>query len=195
MDGLLELARRGRIGRLVVPPVLPGEDDGWRRELDALGVSVHEGVEGMVVEFTDGVTVEVLNPPSPPLVGTASDVDNNGLVLRVRLGEAALLFTGDLFEGGERLMLERGADVGAAVLKLGHHGSETSTGAAFLAAVSPSIAVVSAGAENTLGHPSALVIERVGGYAGEGRIFETARQGTIEVTTDGSTWWVATERD
>ena len=195
MDGLLELARRGRIGRLVVPPVLPGEDDGWRRELDALGVSVHEGVEGMVVEFTDGVTVEVLNPPSPPLVGTASDVDNNGLVLRVRLGDAALLFTGDLFEGGERLMLERGADVGAAVLKLGHHGSETSTGAAFLEAVAPSIAVVSAGAENTLGHPSALVIERVGGYAGEGRIFETARQGTIEVTTDGSTWWVATERD
>ena len=195
MGGLLELARRGRIGRLVVPPVVAGEDDAWRRELDALGLSVQEGGEGMTVTFTDGVTVEVLNPPSPPLAGTASDLDNNGLVLRVRMGDAAVLFTGDLYEDGERLMVDRGAELSAGVLKIGHHGSDRASGAAFLRAVAPSIAVVSAGAENPLGQVSPRVLDRLGAPVAAGRIFETARHGTIEVTTDGSMWWVATERD
>ncbi len=174
---------------------MEGEPAAWRRELDALGLSVHEGGEGMAVRFADGVTVEVLNPPSPPLTGTASDIDNNGLVLRVRLGDAAVLFTGDLFADGERLMMDRGADVGASLMKLGHHGSETSSGASFLQAVSPSIAVVSAGEGNRFGQPSELVLERVRAYVAGGRVFSTPQQGTIEVTTDGSTWWVATERD
>ena len=195
MDGLLELARRGRIRRLIVPPILAGEDAAWRRELDALDLSVHEAGEGMTVTFTDGVSVEVLNPPSPPLVGTASDLDNNGLVLRVRIGEAAVLFTGDLYADGERLMMDRGAELTAGVLKLGHHGSDRASGAAFLQAVAPSIAVVSAGAENPLGHPSPRVVERLGAPVAEGRTFETSRHGTVEVITDGSTWWVATERD
>ena len=194
MGGLLELARRGRIERLVVPPVVAGEDDAWRRELDTLDVSVHEGGEGMTVTFTDGVTVEVLNPPSPPLVGTASDLDNNGLVLRVRIGDAALLFTGDLYADGERLMVARGAELTAGVLKLGHHGSDRASAAAFLRAVAASIAVVSAGVENPLGQVSPRVLERLGA-AVAGRVFETSRHGTIEVTTDGSRWWVATERD
>ena len=149
----------------------------------------------MAVTFADGVTVEVLNPPFPALTGTASDLDNNGLVLRVRLGNAAVLFTGDLFADGERLLMDRGAELSAGVVKLGHHGSETSSGASFLQAVSPSIAVVSAGEGNRLGHPSELVLGRVGEHVGHERLFETSRQGTIEVTTDGSTWWVATERD
>ena len=195
MDGLLELARRGRIERLIVPPVAAGQDAAWRRELDALDVSVHEGGEGMTVAFSDGVTVDVLNPPSPPLVGTASDLDNNGLVLRVRIGDAAVLFTGDLYADGERLMLDRGAELAAAVLKLGHHGSDRASGAAFLRAVEPSIAVVSAGEENPLGRASPRVIERLGVPVAAGGTFETSRQGTIELTTDGSRWWVATERD
>ena len=174
---------------------MAGEGDAWRRELDTLDLSVHEAREGMTVTFADGITVDVLNPPSPPLVGTASDLDNNGLVLRVRLGEAAVLFSGDLYEDGERLMVDRGAELTAGVLKLGHHGSDRASGAAFLRAVAPSIAVVSAGVENPLGHVSPRVLARLGAPVAAGRIFETSRHGTIEVTTDGSTWWVATERD
>ncbi|MCH7607339.1 MAG: DNA internalization-related competence protein ComEC/Rec2 [Chloroflexi bacterium] len=195
MGSLLELARRGRIERLIVPPVVAGEDDAWRRELDALEVSVHEGGAGMTVTFTDGVTVEVLNPPSPPLVGTASDLDNNGLVLRARIKDAAVLFTGDLYEDGERLLVDRGAELTAGVLKLGHHGSDRASGTALLRAVAPSIAVVSAGAENPLGHVSPRVLERLGAPVADGRTFLTSRHGTIELTTDGSTWWVVTERD
>ncbi|MCH8973848.1 MAG: ComEC/Rec2 family competence protein, partial [Chloroflexi bacterium] len=174
MGGLLELARRGRIERLIVPPVVAGEDDAWRRELDALDVSVHEGGAGMTVTFTDGVTVEVLNPPSPPLVGTASDLDNNGLVLRVRIKDAALLFTGDLYEDGERLLVDRGAELTAGVLKLGHHGSDRASGTALLRAVAPSIAVVSAGAENPLGHVSPRVLDRLGAPVADGRTFDVA---------------------
>ncbi len=128
-------------------------------------------------------------------MGTASDIDNNGLVLRVRTGDAALVFTGDLYEDGERLMVDRGAELSARVLKLGHHGSDRASATAFLRAVAPSIAIVSAGLENPFGQPSPRVLDRLGAPAAGARIFQTLRHGTIEVTTDGATWWVATERD
>ena len=195
MDGLLELARRGRIEVLIVPPVTAGDDGAWRRELDALGIALHEAHAGMAVTFADGLRVDVLNPPSPLLLGTASDVDNNGLVLRIALGGATLLLTGDLFADGERLVMDRGAGLRSDVLKLGHHGSDTSSGPAFLRAVSPSIAVVSAGADNRLGHPSPRVLERVAAHVPAGRIFMTPQHGTIEAVTDGSAWWVVTERN
>ena len=195
LDGLLELARRGRIERLFVPPLVEPEHAAWRSELDTLGLAVHVGGSGTRIAFEDGVVLDILNPPDPPLVGTASDVDNNGLVVRVSLGEAAVLFTGDLFADGERLLIDRGESLAADVLKVGHHGSDTSTAAAFLRAVSPSMAVVSAGADNPLGHPSPGVLERVGAYVPGDLLFQTAEDGTIELATDGSAWWVVSGRD
>ena len=195
LDGLLELARRGRIERIFVPPVVEPEHAVWRSELDTLDLTVHIGGSGARIAFEDGVVLDLLNPPDPPLVGTASDVDNNGLVIRVGLGEAVVLLTGDLFADGERLLIDRGEALAADVLKIGHHGSDTSTNSAFLRAVSPSMAVISAGADNRLGHPSSDVLERVGAYVPGDLLFQTAEDGTIELTTDGSTWWVVTGRD
>jgi competence protein ComEC len=194
LSGLMELVRRGRVRRVLVPPLVDADAPAWRDELGALGVEVVEARSGTVLRLSDGLSLEVLNPPDPPYAGTASDVDNNGLVVRVAWRDASLLLPGDLFADGEALMLARGVDPAADVLKLGHHGSDTSTSAAFLRAVGPSMAVLSYGEDNAFGHPADDVVERVRTQVGDGPTLATAVSGSIELTTDGERWWLETER-
>ena len=193
MTGLLALARRGRLAQVVAPP--PGEDDAWDDELAALGVPVVEAVRGMTLTLADGVRIEALSPLSPPMEGTTSDVNNNGVAARVVYGEASALLTGDLFVEAERALLDLGsAGLRADVLKAGHHGSRTSTSAEFLAAVDPFAAVISVGEENSFGHPSPEVVERLREAVGADRVYSTAERGRVRFSTDGERWWVSTER-
>jgi competence protein ComEC len=76
------------------------------------------------------------------------------------------------------------------VLKVAHHGSLTSTIPQFLAAVDPEAAVISVGTDNRFGHPSPGVVERLIDRVGEGNLYRTDRQGTIELITDGERLWV-----
>ena len=125
-------------------------------------------------------------------VGTYSDSNNGSLVLRVDFGETSFLFTGDMEQKAEGDLLETGADVRAAVLKVGHHGSQTSSSQAFLEAVEPSIAVISVGEGNDYGHPSADVLSRLEALGAE--LYRTDTQGEIIVRSDGQTLTVTTDK-
>ena len=198
MNGLLELARRGRLDRVIAPPPSLSSSsprDAWAAELDSLGRAPVEAVRGMTVSLTDGVLIELLNPPAPALAGTSSDVNNNGVAARVVYGEASALFMADLFAEGELALLDAGLDLSADILKLGHHGSGTSTSPELLNAVVPAAAVVSVAAESPFGHPSPEVMERVSERLGPGRLFSTAENGRVRFSTDGVRWWVSTEHD
>jgi competence protein ComEC len=83
----------------------------------------------------------------------------------------------------ERLLLADGRALHADVLKVGHHGSKTSTSPDFLDAVSPSVAVISAGFENSFGHPHASVLARLAER--HSAIFRTDQDGLITVRSDG----------
>jgi len=76
------------------------------------------------------------------------------------------------------------------VYKVAHHGSETSTTSQFLAAVDPEAAVISVGADNTFGHPSLDVVERLIDRLGEDNVYRTDEDGTIEFITDGERLWL-----
>jgi len=105
-----------------------------------------------------GCRVEVLWPPSR----RALSVNDASLVLRIDCGAgASVLLPGDLEAAGERALLATGVDLRAAVLKVPHHGSGTSTTHDFLAAVAPRIGVISAGFENRFGFPDAGVLTRL----------------------------------
>jgi competence protein ComEC len=80
------------------------------------------------------------------------------------------------------------------VLKVAHHGSDTSTTSEFLAVVDPQIAVISADADNSQRHPNDEVMERLVGIMGIEMIYLTSERGTIEFTTDGESMWVKAER-
>ena len=95
------------------------------------------------------------------------------------------MFTGDAEADSEKEMLAKGYNLKCDVLKCGHHGSSTSTSAAFLKAVNPSEAVVSCGVNNDYGHPSKQVVSRLQ-KAGV-TIYRTDQQDTIVAACDGNT--------
>lgn len=128
-----------------------------------------------------GARARLLHPP----IGWdgAGESNDGSVVLRLGFGAVRILLTGDLEEPGEAALLASGEDVAADVLKLGHHGSRTSTGAAFLDRVGPQVAVASAGRDNRYGFPHALVTERLGERSIP--LWWTGRHGELEVCSDG----------
>lgn len=119
----------------------------------------------------------------PFLENTRSDANANSIVARLVYGETAFLFTGDAEPETEALLLSRGMELRADVLKVAHHGSRHSSTARFLARVRPKAAVISCGAGNEYGHPSPAVLERLSQVGA--KVFRTDRDGEITATSDG----------
>jgi competence protein ComEC len=142
---------------------------------------VHPG-DSIIV---DEVTITFLAPDSAFAAGLP-DPNNASAVALIRIGEVRMLMMGDAErEEEDWLMANAGGWLRADVLKVGHHGSSTSSTAAFLDAVQPAIAVVSVGAGNTYRHPSPDVM---GALAERGaQIVRTDKLGTTIVETDGKT--------
>ena len=132
----------------------------------------------------DGVEVEILFAPS---VGTGNEISN---VYRIRCGEVTFLITGDLVKEIEAEILRAGVDVKSTVLKVGHHGSATSSSEEFLRAVNPKCAVICVGYGNNFDHPRAEVLERLENLPT--KIYRTDRDGLIKFKTDGKTLSVET---
>ncbi len=116
-------------------------------------------------------------------VGTPEDLNDASIVMRLDYGSTSFMFTGDAEAASEKRILDSGADVNADVLKMGHHGSSTSTCKEFFEAVSPSLALISCGTDNDYGHPHRETIEllKTSGIDYE----RTDLKGTIIVGSDG----------
>lgn len=121
------------------------------------------------------------------------EVNDTSLVLRIDYGSTSFLFTGDMERSAEADLLEAGTDLRATVLKVGHHGSETSTSYPFLREVSPAYAVISCGAGNSYGHPDEDTMSRLRD-AGV-TVYRTDLQGTVICESDGESLTFTTERD
>lgn len=112
---------------------------------------------GMSFELDEGLKCEILAPVND----SYENLNNYSIVLKLTYGKNSFLFTGDAEELSEKEILKTGADLSADVLKVGHHGSSTSTSKAFLNAVSPQYAVISCGKDNDYGHPHKETIEKL----------------------------------
>jgi competence protein ComEC len=129
-----------------------------------------------------GARVEVLAPC--PAHFPDRGANDNSFVLRIAYGSRALLLVGDAERESETgLLRSAGGSLRADVLKVGHHGSRTSSTPAFLAAVAPSEAVISAGCRNRFGHPHPSTLSALA--ARGARVWRTDRDGAVVVTTDG----------
>jgi competence protein ComEC len=134
---------------------------------------------GMERRFGAGLAVDVVHPDEPHGLSP----NDASLVLRLRYGTTAVLFTGDIGAGAERALLADAERLRSDVLKVPHHGSATSSSAAFLAAVAPRTAIISAGAGNRFGFPAPSVLARLA--AAGARTWTTARHGGLRVASDG----------
>lgn len=145
----------------------------------------------------DGVKIEILYSPE------AKEVANSNLnatgnefsnLIRVSYGKASFLFTGDLISEQEAELLRRQVPLHSTVLKVGHHGSRTSSSEKFLQAVNPRWAVISCGFENSFGHPHKEVVERLKS-ATQAEIYRTDYNGAVVFKTDGETMRVESFRN
>ena len=135
-----------------------------------------------------GAQVRILGPIDPQAEG-----NNSSIVLKVTFGDTSFLFTGDAEREEEQELLESGYDLESTVLKVGHHGSDTSTSYLFLRTVNPQYAVISVGADNTYGHPTEAVLSRL--RDANVKTCRTDLQGTITAVSDGKKVTFQTERN
>ena len=112
-----------------------------------------------------------------------NDLNNTSIVIRLAFGNNSFLFDGDAEDVSENEMLSKGLNVSADVLKVGHHGSNSSTTEAFLDKVNPKYAIISVGKGNSYGHPHKSTMDRL--KAKGIKVFRTDENGTIIATSDG----------
>ena len=129
--------------------------------------------------YLGNAEVTVLGP-----VKSYAAPNNTSIVVKVEFGDTSFLFTGDMEKDAETDMLDYGMDVSADVLKVGHHGSSTSTGYRFLYEVDPEYAVISVGKDNTYGHPHRETVAILGDAGVP--MLRTDELGTILAVSDGS---------
>ncbi len=126
------------------------------------------------IDLGGEVRLEILGP-----VKQYRDLNNSSVVARLVAGKTSVLFTGDMEQAAETDLLARW-DLQATILKVGHHGSDTSTGSEFLREVAPELAVISVGAKNSYGHPEEATLSKLSAV----EVVRTDQAGTIVLAID-----------
>ncbi len=173
------------VGMLLVPEV---KSDEMLEELGAFAKAGNTEVIEISKEedfVIGGVSFDVLNPLGK--TSSTDDKNDNSLVVILRYGEFDMLFTGDI--GSTREAIIASGLRKCEVLKVAHHGSKNSSGEQFLEVVSPELALISCGADNSYGHPAAEVLERLNEVGAE--VYVTAECGQITIVSDGEKYSVS----
>jgi len=186
--GLVDLLKRYEVSTVVstnvqhTAPAAVAFDEVVEEE----GAQHVSGVAGQRIQLGASTTVLLLSP-----YGNVTEWENNvaSIVVQIIYGDTAFMLTGDAPIGIEEYLVDRyGGALRSDVLKLGHHGSRTSSSERFITAVTPAYAVVSAGKDNRYGHPHQEVVARAG--AAGARLVSTAEEGTLTFHSDGSAVWL-----
>lgn len=164
----------------------------FKNLIDSEAISLSCVRDGDSYTWGGYVTAVAVHPPEPLISGSGSDVNNNSLVFRVTLGTVDFLFTGDIEGEAESSILGRSETVDAEVLKVAHHGSNSSSTMTFLSAVGADEAIISVGTSNPYGHPGDEALQRLG--SAEATLYRTDLHGTILVETDGASYSVQPQR-
>jgi competence protein ComEC len=164
-----------------------------QRELDDKKVLQRTVAAGDMITLPGPVIITVLSPARSVYSVDGSDetsVNEQSLVFRLSYGTFSMIFCADAGFEAEQRMLAGRYDLKSTVLKVGHHGSRYSTSEEFIERVRPSLALISAGAGNRFGLPSARTVELL--RAKRIPLYRTDRDGTIDLVTDGVGWSVST---
>ncbi len=185
VSGLLEVLKRYHVGLVIESDAQYGtpEYSEWHKLLIQKEVPVVRAEAGMKLEGRQG-TFLFLAPQKDYSEMPLNNVHDAMIVMKLSYASTSVLLTGDMERKLEYSLLRNGSDLHADVLKVGHHGSKTSTSDDFLKAVSPAYAVISAGRKNTYGHPTQEVLNRLAAFGT--RIFRTDQDGDVTFISDGS---------
>lgn len=194
MGGMYKIIKNYAIGNFYMPEA-ENTSSVFEKMLDALeecdvDTTIVWADDVDHIEWDDEVEIKVLSPWE----GNDYDLNNISIMLKVSYGNTSIMLTGDAETYAERIALDNCGEneFKATVLKIGHHGSSTSTGKAFFEAVDPEIAVIQLGADNDYGHPHREIRELLKEWGGP--VYRTDFNGTIHVTLDGNGYSVETSK-
>jgi len=185
IGGLPEVVGRYKVGMFIAPGVESENsiDDELKKRIEQKNIPKILARRGMVINFGDGAKLEILFPTQD-----VSNWETNkaSIVAKLVYRDVSFLLTGDSPIPIEDVLINLDPKIlDSDVLKAGHHGSRTSTSLEYTQAISPEYAVISAGKDNTYGHPHKEVLDiltKIGA-----KIVSTAESGTIKFETDGKT--------
>ena len=188
MGGFVDILKNFKVQAVVEP----GTDkmtqiykslEEYIRDEGAQKILARQGMD-IVLDKKNGVKIKLLFPDRDV---NAWDVNDGSIIARLEYGDQSIVLQGDASALTENILVQQKSLLPATVLKLGHHGSRTSSSLAYLRAVQPKYAIISAGRDNSYGHPHKEVIDRLASlkipYLG------TYQKGTIELLTNGKELW------
>lgn len=181
IGGMAEIISHFDIGEIFMPRVQNNTKtfEDMLEKIDKKSLTISSAYEGKIIFDYSGVKAEILSPKKDK---TYEEMNNYSAVVKLTAGEKVFLFMGDAEKEIESAILNK--DIKADVLKVGHHGSSTSSGLAFLKKVSPEYAVISCGADNDYGHPHKETMNSLEKVAK--KVLRTDKSGTIIIRCDGS---------
>jgi competence protein ComEC len=151
-----------------------------------LGTIIKKPKTGEILQITPKESILFFAPDSLFSV-SQHNVNNASIVFKLMVGEKSILFTGDLEHEGDKALIQFGDHLKVDILKVGHHGSITSTTEKVLSIIKPELAVVSVGEGNKFSHPSAIVMNRLKDY--QIQIHRTDYSGALWIQSDGLSYW------
>jgi competence protein ComEC len=154
--------------------------------IDQKNILFNIAERGQTIDLDPAIKIEVLSPPATLFAG---DLNQNSVVLKVTYNKVSFLLAGDAGFQAEDSMAA-GYDLKSTVLKVGHHGSSSSTGTSFLSEVRPEVAVIEVGATNSYGHPTSKTLSALQNTGT--KVYRTDLDGNIVITTDGQSYSVST---
>jgi competence protein ComEC len=192
ITGLIDVLKRYKVKVLLYS--LPNSSSELSRELLKVAreknVRVVHVTKPMIIKSEDGVIIKILFPVKNMDQVSNSEVLGNdaSIVTQIIFGENKILLTGDLPQTGEKFLINKyGENLKSNILKLGHHGSDSSTNPEFLQIVKPEVAIVSAGKDNTFGHPHRSVMQLMEKFGI--KVLRTDELGTIHIYSNGLNFW------
>lgn len=200
ITGLIEVLKKYKVENILWNGVIrdTAEYDEWKRLIKAEGARIFIGsasqkisckvsnntlIPPKVSASPDLLEMEILYPFESLEGQKLRDSNNTSIVARLVFGENSFLFTGDVHKSVEKQLIEGNTNVSSDVLKIAHHGSKTSSAQDFIEKVSPAIAVIQCGKNNSYGHPHQETLEILKKY--DIQVLRTDLQGDIEIISDG----------
>jgi competence protein ComEC len=189
--GLLEVLKRYKIGKVIETNVnyQSAEYEAWHRILVQNNVPVEIAASGKRVYLSEDTYVNFLTPFHSFEGQSPKNVHDAMIVSKLIYGATSVMFAGDAERELEGQLVFLGGDLKSNILKIGHHGSKTSTTGEFLAAVAPSIAVISSGKDNKYGHPTQEVLDRLKNSGVT--TLRTDVDGSVKIVIDGHSFTLA----
>jgi competence protein ComEC len=157
--------------------------------IDQKNIPFSTAERGQTIDLDPSIEIEVLSPPAAHF---ADDLNQNSIVLKVTYDNVSFLLMADAGIEAEDSIMAAGYDLNSTVLKVGHHGSSSSSSPVFLSRVMPASSIIEVGSGNDYGHPTQQTLSALQSISS--RVYRTDLDGTVVVSTDGQTYSVSTSK-